>query len=117
MKRLIPAAIILIFTIIICIYGHLYIEKACDNTLDDIENFYNRQISSYELEKNWLDREKNMAIFVNNGHLDKITVYIGRLTVTSNKALNDDSDIIRKDIESVLSLIKEEQTLTAQCFY
>lgn len=117
MKRLIPAAVILILTVAVCIYGHFCIEKACESTLTDIYGFKNKKISADELENRWHDREKNMAVFVNNGLLDKTAVYIGRLTVAFNKNSFADVDVICKDIESVLKLIKEQQSFTVRCFY
>ena len=117
MRRLIPAAVILILTVAVCIYGHFYIKKACKSTLMDIDDFRNQKISAEELESRWHDREKNMAVFVNNGLLDKITVYIGRLTVAFNEDSFADVDVICKDIGSVLKLIKEQQSFTGQSFY
>ena len=64
MRRLIPAAVILILTVAVCIYGHFYIEKACKSTLMDIDDFRNQKISAEELESRWHDREKNMAVFL-----------------------------------------------------
>lgn len=117
MKRLIPAAIILIFIISVCIYAHIYVARACEQTIDDIENYYNKSITAAQLENNWQDRKEQMALFVNHDFLDKISVYMGQLTVASNNGNSPELNVIYKNIESVLSLIKAEQKFALHSFY
>ena len=117
MKRLIPASIVFTLVIALCFWAHTYINHACQETLDDIENFYNQSITSSELEKNWQERKENMALFVNHGFLDKISVYIGQLTVAKNDSSSHEINVVYKNIKSVLSLIEEEQKFALHSFY
>ncbi len=116
MKRLIPAAIILVFIISICICAHICVDRACKKTIDDIENYYNQNITGAQLENNWKERKEQMALFVNHGFLDKISVYIGQLTIDTNNSLPE-SYTVYKNIESVISLIKAEQKFALHSFY
>lgn len=117
MKRLIPAAIILVFTITACICANIYIEKACDKTLENIEEFCDEKITSDELEELWHQRKENMALFVNHSFLDQTTIYIGQLTVALYDSDTSKFNMIYKDIESVLSLVKDEQKFSVESFY
>lgn len=117
MKRLIPASIIFILVIVICIWAHIYVDRACADTIKDIESFYNKNITAATLEKNWQERKENMALFVNHGFLDKISVYIGQLTVLPTDEVKPELNAVYKNIESVLSLIKAEQKLALHSFY
>lgn len=116
MKRLVPAVIILSMTIFICITAHTFVNRACDNTIKDIELYYNKKISSQQLEDNWQNRKENMALFVNHGFLDKISIYIGQLTVFTDNNLPE-NETVYKNIKSVLSLIKAEQRFGLHSFY
>ena len=116
MKRLIPASIIFILVIVICIWAHIYVDRACADTIKDIESFYNKNITATTLEKNWQERKENMALFVNHNFLDKLSVYIGQLTVMHTNELPEQNTVY-KNIESVLSLIKAEQKFALHSFY
>lgn len=116
MKRLIPAAIILIFVITVCIGANLYVNTSCKETLNDIDAYYNQTITASQLEKFWKERKEKMSLFVNHGFLDKISIYIGQLTVQENNN-SPDSNVIYKSIESVLELIKAEQKFALHSFY
>lgn len=117
MKRLIPAAIILVFIISVCICAHIYVDRACEQTIDDIENYYNKSITATQLENNWQERKEQMALFVNHDFLDKISIYMGQLTLTSEKDGSPEFDTVYKNIESVLSLIRAEQKFALHSFY
>ncbi len=117
MKRLIPAAVIFIFIIAVCVTAHIFTDCACDKTLSDIEKFYDKKISADELEKAWKDRKEEMSLFVNHSFLDDISVYIGQLTLSNNDDSIPELDMIYKNIESTLNLIKDEQTLALHSFY
>lgn len=116
MKRLIPAAVILVFTISICIFAHIYVDRKCEQTLKDIEAYCNHQITASELENFWQKRKEQMSLFVNHGFLDKISIYIGQLSVRQSTNI-EDSDSILKNIQTILTLIKEEQQFALHSFY
>lgn len=117
MKRLIPAGIILIFIVSLCIFSHLYVDRICEQTLDDINAYYNQIITADTLQNSWQQRKEQMAIFVNHGFLDKISVYIGQLALTTEENNHSASDTVYKNIQTVLSLIKEEQKFELHSFY
>ncbi len=117
MKRLIPAAIILVFIITICVWAHICIDRACDKTLSDVKKFYNEKITAQELEKLWRERKENMALFVNHEFLDEISIFIGQLTLSSDENSRLELDMIYKNVETTLKLIKDEQTLALHSFY
>lgn len=116
MKRLIPAAIILVFVVSICIGAHIYVDRECDRTLNDIKKYRNKDITASELEDIWKERKENMSLFVNHGFLDNLSIYIGRLSIISD---NDslESNTACKNIETVLSLIKAEQKFGLHSLY
>ncbi|MBR3968242.1 MAG: DUF4363 family protein [Clostridia bacterium] len=114
MKRLIPAAIILVFIITICFVANIYVNQNCDLTLENIKKYQNNEISSSKLESIWQEQKEKMALFVNHGFLDKITIYIGQLSAKENKA---ELDVVYQNIESVIKLIKAEQDFALHSFY
>lgn len=116
MKRIIPAVIILIFTISLCICSHTLVDRACDATQSDINDYRNNSISADKLEQLWQKRKEKMSLFVNHGFLDDITIHIGQLTAYDNP--NDERfDNTLKSIQTLLTMIKEEQQLAAHSFY
>lgn len=117
MKRLIPAAIILIFIITLCISSHLLVDNICDKTLNDIDNFYNKVISAQDLQDSWQNNKAKLSLFVNHGFLDDISIYIGQLTVSDNDIKSPEFEAIHKNIQSIMYLIKEEQRFAAHSFY
>ncbi len=57
-----------------------------------------------------------MSLFVNHGFLDKISIYIGQLTVFTDSNLPE-NQAVYKNIESVLALIKAEHRFGMHSFY
>lgn len=116
MKRLIPAALILTFTVFICIYAHTFVKYACNETLDDIKKYANQEITTAELENSWKSRKEKMAIFVNHNFLDNISLYIGQLSLMPDNQTAEYT-LAYKNIESTLSLIIAEQKFGFHSFY
>lgn len=116
MKRLIPAVFILTFTVFICIYAHTFVKQCCTQTIDDVKKYSNDEISAAELENSWKERKEKMAIFVNHGFLDNISLYIGQLTLSPNNTSAEFTHA-HKNIESTLALIKAEQKFGFHSFY
>ena len=117
MKRLIPAVIILIFLISICIFSNIYVDRTCKQTVEDINAYYDQNISADTLHDSWKIQKEKMSLFVNHDFLDKISVYIGQLTIGKNGNNPPESDDIYKNIQTLLSLIKEEQKFALHSFY
>ncbi len=117
MKRLIPAVIIFVIVITVCVTAHICIDRACDQTLEDMEMFYSEQLTAKELEKIWHDRKEKMSLFVNHSFLDELSLYIGQLTLSSEEDNIPELDMTYRNIKTTLSLIKSEQTLALHSFY
>ncbi len=92
------------------------IDRACDTTLDDINDFRNNSIAADTLELSWQKRKEKMSLFVNHGFLDDITIHIGQLTAYNNHN-SEYFEHTFKNIQTLLSMIKEEQQLAAHSFY
>ena len=115
MKRLIPASVIFVLMITLCIVSHITVKKACFDTLKIIEEFNNQKITALELESKWQSKKEKMSLFVNHAFLDDLTIYIGQLTL--NDSADERNQHIYKEITTILSMIQEEQKLTEQSFY
>lgn len=116
MKRLIPAAIILAIIITLCVVSYLCIVEICSDTLHDIDQYYNKVISADTLNQNWESNKEKLAVFANHNFLDKITIYIGQLTLSENSK-KEKSYEIYQNIKTILSIIKEEQRPSLHSFY
>lgn len=116
MKRLIPALIILIFTLATCLYSNITVSRACDQTEKDINAFENKTVSATKLEENWQKQKEKMSIFVNHKFLDDISIYVGQLTQYYTLQDNASSRTL-ENIKTTLYMIKEEQKLTYHSFY
>ena len=116
MKRIFPAIVILLFTISLCIYSHSFVDNACNTTLSDINDFRNNYISGDTLERYWVERKEKMSLFVNHSFLDDITISIGQLITYDNKN-SEYFNHTFKNIQTLLSMIKEEQQFAAHSFY
>lgn len=117
MKRLIPAGIILIFLIAICVFSHTYTDKICEQAIKDVENYYNKNISADTLQDTWNEHKEKMSVFVNHEFLDEMSIYVGQLSAFENKQDSPETALIYKNIETFLSLIKEEQKFAIHSFY
>ncbi|MBR5473748.1 MAG: DUF4363 family protein [Clostridia bacterium] len=117
MKRLIPAVIILVLTVSVCVFSHIYVNDICDQTLTSVENYYNKSISPHQIETTWEEQKEKMSLFVNHDFLDKISIYVGQLTINENIDNSPERDITYKNIKSVLKLIKEKQKFELHSFY
>ena len=116
MKRLIPAAIILVFIVFLCVFSHTHVNRICDKTLSDVQKYYNQKISANDLEQSWKHNKEKLLLFVNHSFLDKISIYIGELTVLNDNKNNYFNDAYI-NIQTILSMIKEEQQFAAHSFY
>lgn len=115
MKRLIPAAIILICVITVCFASHCYVWRICDITVNYVEDYKNEKINSRQLIDYWHKNKQNLEITVNHKLLDDISIYIDELTV---KDLSDDDYATTfQNIKTSLQLIKNEYKLAKNNFF
>ena len=116
MKRLFYAIISLILLVALSIYSHVTVDEYCNQTITDLKDFSDKKISGDALTKSWRERKEKMSAYVNHDFLDQITQYIGQMTLGDNH--EDENFIVaRKNIETLIKLIQEEQKLAAHSFY
>ena len=116
MKRLIYAAVILIALISLAFYSHFAVNRYCNDTINDVQNFASNKITSETLTKSWNKRKNKMSIYVNHDFLDQITMYIGQMILGDNHE-DENFKIAYKNIETLIKLIREEQKFAAHSFY
>lgn len=115
-KRIIPAVIIIVAVISVCAFSHHFVCKSCDQTLNNVNLYRNREIDAETLKSNWKNQKDKLEFFVNHGLLDDISIYIGELTI--EETLNEDDFFTTlNNIETSLELIKDEQKLALHSFY
>ena len=117
MKRLIPATLILIFIVSLCFYSHVMVNKLCNKTIEDINNFYNKTISVRQLQEKWQKNKEKISLFVNHGFLDDISVYVGQLAVSDSDIKSPEFETVYKNIKTITHMIKEEQRFAPHSFY
>ena len=115
MKRLIPAAIIFVLIILMCISSNRLVKSECQKTLTDVRAFHNKELSYNSLKNKWQQRKEKMSIFVNHNFLDKISIYISELD--PSPATNEKNAATLRNIEAVLSLVVHEEQLGQHSFY
>lgn len=115
MKRLIPAAIILICVITVCVASHCYVWRTCDLTVNYVQDYQNQKINADELKNYWNKNKQNLEITVNHKLLDDISIYIDELAV--NDLSDDDFIITFQNIKTSLQLIKSEYRLAKNNFF
>lgn len=116
MKRLIPATIVFILLLSLTIYSHFTIDNYCKITSEELKQFSDNTISSKTLTQNWQKRKEKMSAFVNHGFLDEITLYMGQIELGDNVE-DENFTVAYKNIETLLSMIRDEQRLSAHSFY
>ena len=116
MKRLFYAIIILILLLSISVYSHAAVDDYCSQTLTDIKNFSNKKISADTLTKSWRERKEKMSAYVNHDFLDQISLYVGQMTLGDNHE-DENFTVAYQNIETLITLIRDEQKLAAHSFY
>ena len=117
MKRIIPAGIILIFMISVCFISHHFVEKHCNQTLQNLSKYKNKEITYTELNEKWKEDKEKMSLFANHSFLDEISIYIGQLKAYESKPQAPQFEATMQRVESLLLIIKEEQQLRLYSFY
>lgn len=116
MKRLIYAITVFMIALLLTIYSHFAVNRACETTIKNIDNFYNQKISGETLTKLWKKQKEKMSAFVNHDFLDQISLYIGQITLGDNSE-DENFATAYKNIETLLSMIQDEQRLAPHNFY
>lgn len=126
MKRLIPASVMIIFIAALCIYSNVYVNRACEQTVTDIEQYYENCFSnsggtietlSQNLENNWKKRKETLELFVNHSFLDKISLYIAQLPVLAQSGNETQFILVCENIRELTEQICEEQKFALHSFY
>ena len=126
MKRLIPASVILVMLILLCIIGNIFVINMSTNFSEKVDNCYDsyqkgdysasKEIAS-SLYSEWDKTQKKLALFVNHAMLDDISKATARLA--SYKLDNPDTHFASEciDIQSVLHRMCDEQRIIPENFY
>lgn len=126
MKRLIPAGIILIFIVTLCVGSNVYVKKTCKQTITDIEDYYTECITSdknsinslsQNLKSEWNSRKDKLELFVNHTFLDNISLQITKLIT---HIVNENHESALLDFEQIKELFEQvisEQTFSLNSFY
>lgn len=116
MKRLIYAVLVFILLLSLTIYSHVSVDRHCNTTLKEVKDFQNQTITGEALAQSWSAHKEKMSAFVNHDFLDQISLYINQISLGySNK--DENFAVACKNIETLLSMIQQEQRLALHSFY
>lgn len=116
MKRLIAAAVILVFLISICAYSNTYVTRICNATVDELDRFLQNG-DSEELENSWHKSKEKLELFVNHSYLDKISLSIAELSTLSKSDNTTNIELTCNRIKELTDQIKDEQSFGFHSFY
>ena len=116
MKRLLYAIVVLILLFSLAVYSHVAVDQYCEETITDLKNFSDKKISANTLTKSWRDRKEKMSAYVNHDFLDQISLYIGQMTLGDNHE-DENFTVAHQNIETLITLIRDEQKLATHSFY
>ena len=126
MKRLIPAGVLAVFIVVICVLSNITVTrtiKKFENKIEKCENLY--EVGQYEqatktaedFKSKWKKVSKVVSVYSNHCPLDDISMFASVLP----EAINEKNDFEFKStvnqIKTALSTIKGEQTLTLESLY
>lgn len=126
MKRLIPALIIFLIVISLCISANLCVEKTSQKTLRQIEYCYQEFEAgntkkalelSQSLKDNWHKDKETLEIFINHSFLDKVNLYICQLPVSIKNNSKSDFLIQYENIKTIFEQMTKEQKLGLHSLY
>ena len=126
MKRLIPASIIFLFVLGICICSKLCVNKTSDETLNEIKYCY-QQLENGNIESahqlsenikdNWHKNKEKLELFVNHSFLDKVNLYVYQLPVFIKTNSKNDFLLAYENINTLFEQISEEQKFGMHSFF
>lgn len=126
MKRLIPAILILIFIITVCVTCNMYVQKKCEKTIADVENcfFELKQNNNFvahskanAIKENWEKDKHKLEFFLNHKFIDQVSVCMSQLPVLTENSSVTAFSLTLENLKCVLNEIKEEQKLNLHSFY
>ena len=115
MKRIIAAAVLMVFIISSYLGGYFYIKKTCEDT----EKIVKECVSAYEEQKNiklyttklenyWSSKEKILSVVTNHNAIDEVEHAIESLTVHSKYPQNQMFYEYSSTLEILLHQIMED---------
>lgn len=124
MKRLIPAAILLVLVITAYITSLLFITNSCDTTKDLLET----TISAYRTDKTateeakkveqyWSKKEPMLSVFVNHDRIDDIETAISSLNVYAKMPDNDLFYEYADNVKILIHQIMEDTKFTMHSIF
>ncbi len=124
MKRLIPAAILLVLVITAYITSLLYITNNCDTT----ENLLETSVTAYKtqktateeakkLEEYWSKKEPILSVFVNHDRIDDVETAISSLNVYAKMPDNDLFYEYADNVKILIHQIMEDTKFTMHSIF
>ena len=126
MKRLIPAGVLAVFIIVICILSNITVTKTIEKFEDKIEkceSFYEdghygqAKKTAKDFKKEWEKVSKIVSVYSNHCPLDDISMFASVLPEAINEKNGFEFKSTVNQIKTALSTIKGEQTLTLESLY
>lgn len=123
MKRLIPAAVLTILLITLCVFSKTTVERVGKETNADIKECLeaietegkNPDKEIKHLEKNWKNNMKVMSLFVNREKLDEVSGNIQ--TLKKHTDSRDEFDEACGKLKVMIDEITQEQNLSLITFF
>lgn len=126
MKRLIPAAVLLIFIIIICAVSNYTVCKSIKTAKGEIEKceqlyksekFEDAKDYAQKFKKHWIKSNRLVSVYSNHCPLDDITKLSGILPVAIKEKNDFEFASAISQIKTAFDIIYEEQSFTLQSLY
>lgn len=126
MKRLIPAAVLLVIIVCVSVFGKIIVDRNCTAISEKLTEFKKQYLnanneeaerSAEEIQEQWRKCEKRISPFANRELIDNITISLSRMR---NGIENNAKDNVLYEYSSIkiyLDKITDEQSLTATSFF
>ena len=126
MKRLVPAAVLLIFIIIICALSNFTIYKSiriAKGEIEKCEQLYKREKfedavdCAQKFKEHWIKSNKLVSVYSNHCPLDDITKLSGILPVAIKEKNDFEFASAISQLKTAFDIIYKEQSFTLQSLY
>ena len=126
MKRLIPAGILALIIIIVCVISNIQVTKTIEKSKKQIEkceqlylekDYHQAENTARDFKKNWTKTAKIISAYSNHCPLDDISALASVLPETVNHKNDFEFKATINQIKTSLDTIKSEQSLTFESLY
>lgn len=124
MKRLVAAAVLLLFVVTVYIWGYIYIDNACEQA----DTYLQKCLKVYEADKDataeaeklenyWSKKEKGLSFFANHGKIDEIELAISSLKTYSKTKDNEIFYEYSGTVKTLIHQLMEDTKPTAHSIF